>query len=183
MFEAHGPFPPVEARTILSRIVQPTEAVPPIRRALGEALRALRRRRGFTLREVAALSQGRFKPSGLGGYERGERAITVERLSQLASVYGMPADRVVADALERLHPDEREEIVLDIGALEVLPGHEPQMAATMVREIADRRGQPPAGRFALRTGDLEVLAMASRVSPGELLRRLEPAVHRGSNDG
>jgi hypothetical protein len=130
----------------------------------------------MTLREVSLLSEGRFKPSALGGYERGERAITVERLCVLASLYGMPADRILGDALDRIQPGDRGEVIVDVGALELLPGQEPRLVATLAQEISERRGVHPSQAIALRTGDLEALALASRVSRSELLQRLEPAL-------
>ncbi|MGH2677820.1 MAG: helix-turn-helix domain-containing protein, partial [Actinomycetota bacterium] len=59
------------------------------REAIGGALRAARREGGLTLRDVASLSDRRFKPSALGGYERGERSISLERFTELSSVYGV----------------------------------------------------------------------------------------------
>ena len=42
---------------------------------VGVALRRARRMRGLTLRAVSALSGGRYKPTSIAGYERGERTI------------------------------------------------------------------------------------------------------------
>src|SRR5207244_4441372 len=60
--------------------------------AVGQVLRRARRARGFTLRDVHVRSRGRFKPSAVGGYERGERAISLDRFSQLAELYDCPPD-------------------------------------------------------------------------------------------
>jgi len=56
---------------------------------LGVRLRAARRQRGWSLGEVEAFSDGEFKASVVGAYERGERAISVQRLTRLAEVYGV----------------------------------------------------------------------------------------------
>ena len=43
--------------------------------------------------EVEAFTGGEFKASVVGAYERGERAISVQRLTRLAEVYGVgPTD-------------------------------------------------------------------------------------------
>jgi transcriptional regulator with XRE-family HTH domain len=147
------------------------------RRAIGETLRNARRQRGLTLREVAGISGSLFKPSALGGYERGERAISLERFCDLARIYGVPADRLLADAFNRVDPEGRVEIVVSVGELETLSGEEPRLAADLIERVISLRGGSRAeDSLTLRSGDLEELAMASRLSPGELVRRLGPAV-------
>jgi transcriptional regulator with XRE-family HTH domain len=146
------------------------------RRAIGEALRATRRQRGLTLRDVADLSERRFKPSALGGYERGERAISLERFWELAGVYSVPADRLLGEVLDRIDPEGRVEVLVDLSQLELIPGDEPRIAAELVERVVRLRGERLGGAVALRAGDLEEMALASRMTPAELVRRLEPAV-------
>jgi transcriptional regulator with XRE-family HTH domain len=172
-----------ESAAILSSIsvLQPLGAdrMPAERRfrlAIGEALRATRRRRGLTLREVASLSGRRFKPSALGGYERGERAISLERFWELSSVYGVPADRLLGDVLDRVDPEGRVEVLVDLSQLELMAGEEPRIAAELVERVIELRGERLGGAVALRAGDLAELALASRLSPGDLVRRLDPAM-------
>lgn len=59
--------------------------------ALGSRLRAARRQRGWSLSDVESVTEGEFKASVVGAYERGERAISVQRLVRVAGVYGMSA--------------------------------------------------------------------------------------------
>lgn len=59
-------------------------------RALGVRLRAARNRSRLSLMGVAEKSQGQFKAAVVGSYERGDRSITVARLSELAEFYGVP---------------------------------------------------------------------------------------------
>ncbi len=56
---------------------------------LGDNLRVQRKKLDFSLSTVQRLSQDEFKASVLGAYERGERAMTVYRLSVLCSIYGV----------------------------------------------------------------------------------------------
>ena len=53
-------------------------------------LREIRRARGLTLHGFEALSNGAIKAVVLGSYERGTRAISLERLEQIASIYEVP---------------------------------------------------------------------------------------------
>jgi len=61
--------------------------------SLGQKLRAARRQRGWSLGEVESHTDGEFKASVVGAYERGERAISVQRFVRLAETYNVvPAD-------------------------------------------------------------------------------------------
>ncbi|MDT7554336.1 MAG: hypothetical protein QOI16_2872, partial [Pseudonocardiales bacterium] len=58
--------------------------------ALGDKLRAVRRQQGLTLRGVEQKSGGRWHAAAVGTYERGERAISVDKLAELLDFYGVP---------------------------------------------------------------------------------------------
>ncbi|MEX2394756.1 MAG: helix-turn-helix transcriptional regulator, partial [Actinomycetota bacterium] len=62
----------------------------PMNERLGEHLRRLRKQKGLSLLDVQALSEGEFKASVVGAYERGERAISAVRLASLAALYRLP---------------------------------------------------------------------------------------------
>jgi transcriptional regulator with XRE-family HTH domain len=62
---------------------------------LGRQLRAARRAQGLSLKVVEAMTQGEFKASALGAYERAQRTISVVRLHRLARVYAVPVDRLL----------------------------------------------------------------------------------------
>lgn len=79
--------------------------------SVGQRLRAARRQRGWSLGEVEAQTVGEFKASVVGAYERGERAISVQRFVRMAEIYGVPAaDLLPASALV-------EGLVIDLDAL------------------------------------------------------------------
>lgn len=59
-------------------------------RALGARLREARRQRGLTLQNVESGSDGTFTSVTLSSYERGDRTMSVARLVDLATFYGMP---------------------------------------------------------------------------------------------
>ena len=71
---------------------------------VGRTLRRARAARGLTLKEVGTASGGRFTPTAVAGYERGERSISLVRFCELAAFYSIEPERLLADAL---HPDER----------------------------------------------------------------------------
>lgn len=79
--------------------------------ALGQRLRAARRQRGWSLGEVESQTDGEFKASVVGAYERGERAISVQRYVALAEIYGAsPSDLLPISA--------NSELIIDLGALD-----------------------------------------------------------------
>lgn len=67
-------------------------------------LRQIREDRSLSLRQVTVRSGGRFKPSSVASYERGERQISLERLFGLAGVYGVSPHQIVQSIAARLTP-------------------------------------------------------------------------------
>ena len=78
--------------------------------ALGQRLRAARRQRGWSLGDVEGHTGGEFKASVVGAYERGERAISVQRFVSLAEIYGSAAG-------DLLPAESQGEFVIDLDAL------------------------------------------------------------------
>lgn len=70
--------------------------------AAGAVLRQIRLSRSLSLRQVTIRSEGRFKPSSVASYERGERQLSLERLFALASVYDVAPEGIVALIARRL---------------------------------------------------------------------------------
>src|SRR5262252_7611376 len=68
-------------------------------KALGARLRAVRTQQHLSLHGVERKSGGKWKAVVVGSYERGDRAVSVQRLSELADFYGV----TVSDLLP---PDE-----------------------------------------------------------------------------
>lgn len=69
---------------------------------LGRRMRYVRACRvGLSLREVEALSGGRWKCVTVGSWERAERAVRTETLAGLAAFYGVP----VVDLLPSRHEE------------------------------------------------------------------------------
>jgi transcriptional regulator with XRE-family HTH domain len=155
----------------------------------GEVLRDARRKRGLTLRAVWRRSGGRFKPSALGGYERGERSISLDKFCGLAAIYGVAADRLLAEVLDRVTPGGRRRVDVDLDALadlgqaEVPKSDDAQAVGQFVHSIRTRRGDFLTNVVSLRAGDLESFATELGVEPKTLVKRLEPALHdSGASD-
>jgi transcriptional regulator with XRE-family HTH domain len=147
-----------------------------LKSAVGASLRGARIRAGLSLQQLAARSSGRFRPSSIGGYERGERAISIDRFVDLAQLVGVSADQLLADALARRDPHVHREVLLD---LTQLPDTEAgRQTAEHVRLVRSRRGDPASEVVTLRAGDLQVIADASGVEVPDLLSSLGDAIRR-----
>src|SRR5919108_1696662 len=147
-------------------------------RAVGEALRQTRQERGLTLQNVAVLSGGRFKPSALGGYERGERSISVERFCSIAALYGIPPDRLLARTMEHATPSGRYELIIDLTKLPLIQGNEVHLVAEFIHRVRAQRGDYLSDVITLRSGDLEALALTTQLRPDALLDSLGPAIRQ-----
>ena len=97
-------------------------------RALGARLRAIRNQQGLSLQGVEDKSHGRWKAVVVGSYEeRGDRAVTVQRLSELA-VCCCTACRLLRAAARPAGPSSavatNTKIVLNLESLGSLPADE-----------------------------------------------------------
>src|ERR671930_1909698 len=91
-------------------------------KALGARLRAIRTQQGLSLHGVEEKSRGRWKAVVVGSYERGDRAVTVQRLAELAEFYGVPIHELLPDALPSAAATEPPpRLVLDLEQLQNVP--------------------------------------------------------------
>jgi transcriptional regulator with XRE-family HTH domain len=144
--------------------------------AAGQVLRETRVRLGLSLDDVARISTGRFKPSALGGYERGERSLTIDRFCELASVYSANPDEVLSRVLGRLDPAGRDEVVIDLRRIGQIESEERTLVAEFVHRIKVLRGDYLTDVLTLRGGDVAALAMASGRRSDELMIGIRPAL-------
>jgi transcriptional regulator with XRE-family HTH domain len=82
-------------------------------RVVGDELRRARQDAGLALRDLNVRSDREFKASAVGGYERGERSISLDRFCRLAAVYGVSPAQLLGRVMERT-PSEKRDMVIDI---------------------------------------------------------------------
>jgi hypothetical protein len=122
------------------------------------------------------LSGGRFKASALGGYERGERRISIERFCSLAALYGVPPDRLLARSLQQVSPAGRCELIVDLNKLPLVRAEEVRLVAEFIHNVRAQRGDYLSDVITLRSGDLEALALTAQLRADTLLDSLRPAI-------
>ena len=66
-------------------------------KSLGARLRSIRQQQGLSLQGVEEKSAGRWKAVVVGSYERGDRAVTVSRLAELADFYRVPVAELLPE--------------------------------------------------------------------------------------
>ena len=140
-----------------------------VTRDLGRVLRRAREERGLSLREVSQRSHGSFTPSGIAGYERGERRISVERMCALSDVFGMPPERLLADAL---HPPGAE---LQIDVENLSPAMRDLITAYIEEVLTMNRATDP-DRISVRSRDLEIISDTAARSIDEIHRQIRDAL-------
>ncbi len=143
---------------------------------VGEKLRRLRQDRGLSLQEVCLRSGGSFVVSTLSAYERGKRSLSLERLCELAGIYGQsPMSildiedepefqrtlsnngplRIRLDGLDRLDPEERRPL------------------ETYLAFLRQLRNDPARDLLTIRKEDLSYLSGLYSVRPQALKDYLE----------
>ena len=108
-------------------------------KSLGARLRAIRRQQGLSLHAVEQRSEGRWKAAVVGSYERGDRAVTVQRLAELADFYQVPLTELLPDersaaGMPRSSSDSRR-LVLNLERLAELPESEAEPLARFAAAI------------------------------------------------
>jgi transcriptional regulator with XRE-family HTH domain len=139
----------------------------------GRALRRARQARGLTLRDVGQRSGGAFKPTAVAAYERGERAISLERFYSLARLYDMAPDRLLSQVIWRI--ERRPEPTIDRTRLAELPADDAATLGGFIDEVRRLRGNSDDDVIAIRIHDVEVLATATGHPLPQFLERLRPA--------
>jgi len=140
--------------------------------ALGARLRAIRMQQGLSLHGVEEKSEGRWKAVVVGSYERGDRAVTVAKLADLADFYGVP----VAELLPESRPSRRgviaPKLVIDLQRLAELPAHQAGPLARYAAAIQSQRGDYNGKVLTIRSEDLRSLAVIYDMTPEDLTQQL-----------
>ncbi len=157
-------------------------AATPFGLALGARLRAIRVQQGLSLHAVERKSGGRWKAVVIGSYERGSRAVTVQRLSELADFYGVPVAELLPGGAAQHAPESSGRLVLDLERLADLPTERAAPLSRYVASIARQRGDYNGRVLTLRLDDLRTLGIIYDESPSRLVAELtESGVLRSDN--
>lgn len=145
-------------------------------KALGERLRNIRVQKNLSLQDVQQTSDGKWKAAVVGAYERGDRNVTVAKLSELAEFYGVPVSEIIPDDGAPPAPgtfDARRRVVLDLEGLGKVPEQDRDPISRFATAIQVQRGDFNGRILTIREDDLMALALLYQTTSNELARRLE----------
>ncbi len=149
------------------------ETVTPYAKALGQRLRAIRMQQGLSLHGVEEKSEGRWKAVVVGSYERGDRAVTVQRLAELADFYGVPISELLPEAPPAPAASEPPpRLVLDLEKLQRMPQEQAAPLARYTATIQSQRGDYNGRVLSIRQEDLRSLAVIYDETPSQLTEQL-----------
>jgi len=119
-------------------------------------------------------SQGRWKAVVIGSYERGDRAVTVHKLSDLARFYGVPVEELLPGGSQAspaaLEAPDR--LILDLSNLQDLDAADVAPLARYAKSIQAQRGDYNGRVLSIRQEDLRTLAVIYDESPSQLTEQL-----------
>ncbi|MGH2754596.1 MAG: transcriptional regulator [Actinomycetota bacterium] len=143
-------------------------------KALGERLRKIRIQKGLSLQEVQQSSQGKWKAAVVGAYERGDRNVTVTKLSELAGFYDVPVSEILPDDGGPQAPGNgRRKVVLDLSSMDRVPEGDRDPISRFTTAIQIQRGDFNGKVLTIREDDLMALALIYQTTADELARRLD----------
>ena len=141
-------------------------------KALGGKLRAIRQQQGLSLHGVEQKSGGRWKAVVVGSYERGDRAVTVQKLAELADFYGVPVAELLPEGRIPSGSEPATKIVINLERLQQLPADKVGPLARYAAAIQSQRGDYNGRVLSIRQDDLRTLAVIYDMPPAMLAEEL-----------
>ena len=135
-------------------------------------MRAIRTQQGLSLHGVEEKSEGRWKAVVVGSYERGDRAVTVQRLAELADFYGVPVSALLPEGAPQGSSEPPPRLVLDLERLQEVPAEKAGPLDRYAKTIQSQRGDYNGRVLSIRQEDLRSLAVIYDASPGALTEQL-----------
>ena len=141
-------------------------------RALGSRLRSIRTQQGLSLHGVEEKSRGRWKAVVVGSYERGDRAVTVQKLAELADFYGVPVSELLPSGSPSSAAEPPPRLVMDLEQLQSVPAERAGPLARYAATIQSQRGDYNGKVLSIRQDDLRTLAVSYDQCPSVLTEQL-----------
>jgi transcriptional regulator with XRE-family HTH domain len=141
-------------------------------KALGVRLRTIRTQQGLSLHGVEEKSRGRWKAVVVGSYERGDRAVTVQKLAELADFYGVPIAELVPGGTPSAATEPPPRLIIDLERLHQVPIDKAGPLMRYAATIQSQRGDYNGKVLSIRQADLRTLAVIYDEPPSALIEEL-----------
>ena len=145
-------------------------------KALGARLRAIRMQQHLSLHGVERKSNGKWKAVVVGSYERGDRAVSVQRLAELADFYGVPVSDLLPPEEATFpgagSPPPLSRIVLNLDRVAALTDPNAAILQRFGASIQRQRGDIGKRTLTVRQEDLRSLALMYDTTIEALTERL-----------
>ena len=138
---------------------------------IGRRMRAARRKRGWTIAEMAEV--GKIKAVVIGSYERGSRNMPISRLGEIARILGVDVTYLLGQPTTE--HGSVQNLTLDLRAISRPNFANPARLALVVTYcagIVKRRSDWNGEVLSIRESDLMNLSFAIGIEPAELLHWL-----------
>lgn len=138
---------------------------------IGSRMRAARRKRGWTIAEMAEV--GKIKAVVIGSYERGSRNMPISRLGEIARILGVDVMFLLGQPITV--QGSLQNLTLDLRAISRPSFTNPARLAVVVNYcagIVKRRSDWNGEVLSIRESDLINLSFAIGIEPTELLNWL-----------
>ncbi len=135
---------------------------------IGRRMRAARKKRGWTIAEMAAI--GKIKAVVIGSYERGSRNMPISRLGEVARILGVDVAYLLGQPLGR--QDSALVLTLDLRAISRQSFTNPSRLALLVSYcagIVKKRSDWNGEVLSIRESDLLNLSFAIGIEQADLL--------------
>jgi transcriptional regulator with XRE-family HTH domain len=132
----------------------------PTQESIAIRIRKIRKDHGWTLADVEKLSMGKFKAIVLGSYERGDRAMSLKRVIELADLYEVPL-RFLLEEPQAETTGRKTGLVLDLRHIRANAENDERsrLFATFIEWISLQRNDWNGEIMSLRAGDLAILTL------------------------
>lgn len=132
----------------------------PTQESIAIRIRKLRKDHGWSLADIERKSRGRFKAVVLGSYERGDRALSVKRAIDLATIYSVPLHYLLAEP-EIDVTGGRKALILDLRRVRMgVKGDEKTgILINFLSWISNQRNDWNGEVMSLRNSDLSLLGL------------------------
>lgn len=164
---------PRKPSSLRSLATQPTSV------SIAHRIRTLRLERGWSLADVERLSRGSLKAVVLGSYERCDRSISLTRAIEIANIFSIPLNHLLA-APEKSAPTlTRTAMMVDLRRARTLsqdyltqPDPLLKTLSAFIAWIATKRCDWNGEIMSLREGDIATLSMMTFTNEETILKWL-----------